>query len=543
VTKGSRETLLFSFLLLAAAVVLFFRLTEFPLYFFCDEAAQGAEVNALLDSGKDRAGVTWPLFFRSHGGYQLSLSVYWLMPFQALLGESEFAVRASHVVASLLGVTAAALFVRRWFPANALWTAVPLVFYGAPFWYLHSRTGFEVVISASAWLICLALFPLLWRDATDELPGRHRPVPATRVGCWVGFLVAFAFCFYSYTPARGWAPLTLLALLLAWLPISYRQWRRTAALCALAGVIVAPFLITALLRPDVAFGRMHDLLPGNESLFTWQRMNGALHQFVTILNPQYWFSAQTRFESFERHMIPGLPLLPEFYLPLATIGFLHCILSFRTRAQARALLLLFPVGAFPAILFDVNPLRCIPVGLVYLLWTCAGLLAVVETMAHWIRSVRLQLIVLPALLLHLAWLVFHVFGTAVDSYSDYGFYGVQMGQREVFAWVRGNLDRYPLIHLTHAAFNGNEALVDFYLPVERRRQLPVTSADAPCVLERAEAAVWILRQERIAELDRSKCAVQRQTLHVFTDPRGEPLFAAVILTPLAGFDAALPASQ
>ncbi|MEO7761346.1 MAG: hypothetical protein ABIS68_05475, partial [Casimicrobiaceae bacterium] len=193
----------------------------------------------------------------------------------------------------------------------------------------------------------------------------------------------------------------------------------------------------------------------------------------------------------------------------------------------------------PAVLVGINPLRCIPVGLVYVLWACVGLAALAEIVRRRIADARFHLLALSALVFHLAWLNFHVFDSALTGYPDYGFYGVQMGQREVFAWVRGNLDRYPLIHLTHEAFNGNEALADFYMPVGMRQKLQITTADAPCVLERVEAQVWILRQERVAELDRSQCALERRTLHTFFDPRGEPLFAAMLLTPQAGF-AAIP---
>jgi 4-amino-4-deoxy-L-arabinose transferase-like glycosyltransferase len=107
VTGRSRDFLLLASALLAAAVILLYRLTDFPLHFFCDEAVQGAEARSLLDTGRDRAGALWPLFIRGRGGYHLSPSVYWLIPFQALLGDSEFVVRLSHAMASLLGVAGA----------------------------------------------------------------------------------------------------------------------------------------------------------------------------------------------------------------------------------------------------------------------------------------------------------------------------------------------------------------------------------------------------------------------------------------------------
>jgi hypothetical protein len=534
VVSRSRQLLGLSFSLLVAAAVLLYRLTDFPLYFFCDEAVQSAEVRSLLDSGKDRAGAAWPLFIRGHGSYQLSLSVYWLMPFQAVLGASERVVRLSHLVASLIGVTAAAFFLRRAFAATLLWTLVPLVFYGASFWYLHSRTAFEVVISASAWLVCISVFPLLWSVGSDK-PPRASGYDRRDGLAWAGFVVAFAMCFYSYTPAHGWALLTLLVLLVAWLPVTWRHWQRTLLLVGLVVLVISPFLIAAIVRPEVAFGRLRDLVPANEALVTWPRVEASLRRLVTILNPAYWFSAETRFESSERHTIPGLSLIPKYYLPFAAWGVLYCLRHFRTKPEARALLMLFPVGAFPAILVDVNPLRSMPIGLIYVLWACTGLAAAGEFVRGSMTRVSLYPIALAALVLHAAWLPFYVFSSAITRYSDYGFYGVQMGEREVFGWVRANYDRYPLIRLTHAAFNGNEALVDFYLPGIDKGRFRVRSADASCVLQTAETEVWILRRERLVELERSGCPVQVESLHTINDPRGQPLFSAVRLTPLEGF--------
>lgn len=517
--ERSRDLLAFALALAVAAFVVFYRLADFPLYFFCDEAIPAVEVQSLLTTGRDRAGVMWPLFIRGQGAYQLSLSVYWLLPFQALFGMSETVVRTSDALASLIGVAGASFFVRRIFPGSRGWMLAPLVFYGAPFWYLHARTGFEVVISASAWLIVVASFGSLWRIDLSNSRSAGR-----EIAVWTCFLLAFAFCFYSYLPARGWAPLTLIVLLIAWLPTTVVQWRRAMVLVLLTTALVAPYLMTMLFHPEIAFAHLDDL--------GGMHPDHALAKLGTVVDPRYWFRSDTRFESWERHTLPGIGLIPFYFLPFTLLGALACVFEFPRRPEARAAILLLPVGAFPAALVAINPLRCMPVGLVYILLTVIGL----AVLGQWLAARRRLLVVVGALLtVNLFALNHYVFASAVRSYADYGFYGVQAGQREVFAWIKANLDRYREIRLTHAAFNDNETLVEFYLAKAEREAVKVKSAEAPCVLDEARTQVWILREARYVGLQHSDCAVVSMTLQTLYDPKGAPLFRMVRISPLAAF--------
>jgi hypothetical protein len=140
-----------------------------------------------------------------------------------------------------------------------------------------------------------------------------------------------------------------------------------------------------------------------------------------------------------------------------------------------------------------------------------------------------------ALTLQLVGLPIRVFSRAVTSHANYGFYGVQMGQREVFSWVRRNLDRYPTIHLSHAAFNGNEAIVDFYVPSSKRDHVPVRDADkVRCVLAGSQPEIWILRHEKLIALESGACPLTYDLLERITDPLGNILFDIVEVKPRGG---------
>jgi len=73
----------------------FYRLGSIPQGFFSDEAAVGYNTYSLIKTGRDEFGKSWPLFFTSFGEGKLPLYVYQSLPWMALFGPNELAVRFS----------------------------------------------------------------------------------------------------------------------------------------------------------------------------------------------------------------------------------------------------------------------------------------------------------------------------------------------------------------------------------------------------------------------------------------------------------------
>ena len=67
-----------------------------------DEASAGYEAWALLTSGLDRCGKSWPVLFVSWGSGQNVLMSYLAMPFVALLGLSELSIRLPNAISGCL---------------------------------------------------------------------------------------------------------------------------------------------------------------------------------------------------------------------------------------------------------------------------------------------------------------------------------------------------------------------------------------------------------------------------------------------------------
>src|SRR5919106_4333110 len=92
--------------ILAVAVYLVTRLiglSQFPMYFFTDEAIQSQSIVDLVKNGyKDSAGVWFPTYFRNGEYYNISLSVYlqWL-PY-ILFGKSAIVTRATSIFVTLI---------------------------------------------------------------------------------------------------------------------------------------------------------------------------------------------------------------------------------------------------------------------------------------------------------------------------------------------------------------------------------------------------------------------------------------------------------
>jgi len=105
-TGGLRlEIALFLFALFVYIATRFIGLTDFPIFFFSDEALQANLAGQLLENEfRDHTGTFLPPYFLNDRRWAVSLSVYiHLLPVW-LLGKSVFLVRATSAAVTVLGV-------------------------------------------------------------------------------------------------------------------------------------------------------------------------------------------------------------------------------------------------------------------------------------------------------------------------------------------------------------------------------------------------------------------------------------------------------
>lgn len=529
-----------------SAIVLLNNLDSFPLYFFCDEAIHGVEADSLLSTGRESSGARWPLFFQGYGTFHISISVYLHLLVQTLIPKSEFSVRLVGVISGLFFSLALAGVISRLQRAIAGTENNLLPFFitlitvvTSAFFFLHFRTGFEFVVALATWMGGIYFFDKAFSSSsTPPQPSTIKFIGVTSSELIFGALSAFCFasCFYLYTPGRGWTPLTLGVLSLGYFRALFSKKILYLLFGVLFTLLLTPYLLTMLTNPQIALGRLQIMGITSWQVFIQKLDYKMVMRFIEITSPAYWLSVVQAppFESSERHIIPGLPHLPTYLIPFTIIGICTLLKSSVSNSLSRSLLLLYPIGAFPAVLIAVNPLRCAPIGALILAYGVVGICAVFDLCQRygtWVRATSLTLV--TVLCCYLCYLQRYIFYDAVRSYDDYGFYGLQMGEHKVFEITRGLIQSNHKVSLSHAAFNGNEMLVHFYLNQNEREQFNVEVAHEPCIISPLKKlSIWIVREEVYETFlkRRSECStVTLNILDTVTAPNGEALFRVIEL--------------
>lgn len=139
----NKKIILISILVLAA-VFRIYRLGINPPHLTPDEAALGYNAYSILKTGKDEYGKLFPIIFKSFGDYKPGLYVYLTVPFVAILGLTEFAIR---LPSALMGVAAVLLLykiVKEFFENENLSLLSALMLAFNP-WHIHfSRGAWEI---------------------------------------------------------------------------------------------------------------------------------------------------------------------------------------------------------------------------------------------------------------------------------------------------------------------------------------------------------------------------------------------------------------
>lgn len=90
--------------LFAASLLRLWNLGGNPPHLTPDEAALGYNAYSILETGKDEHGVFMPIVFESFGDWKPGLYIYATVPFVAVLGLTEFAVRLPSALAGVIAV-------------------------------------------------------------------------------------------------------------------------------------------------------------------------------------------------------------------------------------------------------------------------------------------------------------------------------------------------------------------------------------------------------------------------------------------------------
>ena len=330
---SSRMRLLAIAVILVAVVSRLLGLGTHPSGFFRDEADKGYTAYLLLETGRDGAGNSYPLFVRSLRVTTSALYQYVEIPFVALFGLHEWTVRLPAALAGCGAVLVTFLLVRRWWgTAPGLFAAAFLA--ASPWHVLLSRWA-----NQSIFLTLWIPLGLLWFDCFLD---RARIGGKVVFGCLAS--VAFALALYTYAPARLFVPLFLFSL------VSMAIWHRRMT-GAKSWFLLPVFLFCLMGIPMIR----HVLVESEESALRfraisvfaadsgWETTWLLLRNYFAHLSPGFLFFGG---DANPRHSV-GFPGQIQLYLaPLLAAGLWRCVR--RPGYRERMLLLwflLFPVSA------------------------------------------------------------------------------------------------------------------------------------------------------------------------------------------------------
>lgn len=230
----TKNTFFLVLILLLAAVLRFYRLTETPLSLFGDEVDVGYHAYSILRTGKDYLGQPWPISFHSLAEWRTPLFLYGTVPFIGLFGLTPLGVRFQPAFFGVLTIPLFYLLVRRLFKSQTLGLLAAFFLAISPWHLQYSRAAFEVTQMLFFLLLGLYLFLL----------GLEKP----RVLSLAFFSLALTP--YSYNTAKFFTPLFILMLVI----IFFRELKKLPPRWLLLAVLTL-ILTSAPMAYDIFFGQ------------------------------------------------------------------------------------------------------------------------------------------------------------------------------------------------------------------------------------------------------------------------------------------------
>jgi 4-amino-4-deoxy-L-arabinose transferase-like glycosyltransferase len=191
-----RHKVVLIFVLLLFLVSRIYKIAEIPASVYWDEASIGYNAFSIATDLKDEWGSKLPLHFRAFGEFKLPVYIYTVAVFVKALGLNEYAVRLPAVLYSLGTLIVIYLLTKK--IIGKKWVAIlaSFILSVSPWFFIFSRTGYEVNAGLFFFLLGTYLFLLIDKNKYYLL------------GTVVGFLLSF----YSYNSFRIIIPVWLATL-------------------------------------------------------------------------------------------------------------------------------------------------------------------------------------------------------------------------------------------------------------------------------------------------------------------------------------------
>lgn len=212
-------------ILIFAALLRLWSLGSIPPHLTQDEASLGYNAYSILKTGKDEYGKVFPIIFKSFGDYKPGLYVYLDVPFVAVMGLNEVAVRIPSAIAGVVSVYLVYLIMRKLFIDKKNLALIAA--------FVMSITPWAIFLSRGAWEVNVVL--------TLTLAGIFFFLKALEKPKYLLLSAAlFASTLLTYQGAKLSTSIVILILVFVY----WRQFIKTGAK-SIAGSIIIGLIISA----------------------------------------------------------------------------------------------------------------------------------------------------------------------------------------------------------------------------------------------------------------------------------------------------------
>lgn len=233
-----KTKILLGIIVLFAAFLRLWGISTNPPSLSWDEVSIGYNAYTILNYGTDEHGVRMPIgAFAAYGDYKPSLPVYVTVPFVAVFGLSELAVRLPSALFGIATVLLLYFFVKELFRKDLYSFSICHLAFGIPEvaslllaispWHIMlSRAGFEANIAT--FFVLLGVYLIV--------SARRNP------GLWMYAFLPFAAGMYTFNSARFAGPLIAVGVLIfSWKSL----WK--AKMTVVGGMVIAAIVLLPLL--------------------------------------------------------------------------------------------------------------------------------------------------------------------------------------------------------------------------------------------------------------------------------------------------------
>lgn len=324
-------------IILFGAFLRFYKLGEIPVGLNQDEASMTIEAKALLETGKDRWGNPFPVYFPSWGSGQNVLLSYLTVPFIYLFGVSIWSTR---VVSALLGVLAILLAYNFTLQFNKEKVSKNIALISAflmavlPWPLVATRWGLESNILPFFLLLGFYTVSLHLQKNTENTFFNQQSWQQKLLYSFS--LVPFALALYAYGTSVTVIPIIFILTVLFYRKVILGQWKSwlvSLGLFVFTSLPIGLFLLKNYIT-KVNYS-WEQFLPFTAPLLKTNRLDEIGRD--AVLNQNYTFILDGFTDNLAHNTVPGFGTIPSFLLIFSVIGVVYILyVLYKNRSIALA---------------------------------------------------------------------------------------------------------------------------------------------------------------------------------------------------------------